>query len=79
MATTIRQGENRRFEEHTASSLNRESITPVNSDSSPELNLSVAIGVLLMVGGVVASAATGRLCYGAVIIGLIMIVKGVVK
>ena len=40
---------------------------------------SIAIGALLLVGGIVATMASNRIWYGAMIIGAVMIFKGIGK
>ena len=46
---------------------------------SKETSKGVFFGVVLLVGGIIASYFTGRIWYGAMIVGGIMIVKGLVK
>ena len=41
--------------------------------------VTIALGALLLVGGIVATMATNRIWYGAMIIGVVMIFKGLSK
>ena len=40
---------------------------------------SVGIGAFIMIGGIVASASTDRLFYGAILVGLITMIGGFVR
>lgn len=42
-----------------------------------EMNKFLVIGILVIVGSIIAALATGRIWIGAIIAGIIMIIKGV--
>ena len=45
-------------------------------DSSSGVGGSAIFGVLLLLGGIVATMSTDRIWYGAMLVGVVMIIKG---
>lgn len=75
MSVVLTEFEKRGIKTPTPSNVARAAYQAEEPQSAGVSIGQLLIGIVLIVGGIAASAATDRIFYGAVIVGLIMVVK----